>query len=112
MEGKADVLPGMLAERKADVHCCMVEMGRPNGHLYWSLKGKEEGGHILVLCCQLPKKSDLVDLELELEGHLMGHTACILWAMMLGTRTDCNPDKQMPICAPVHAVGRLPSDQN
>lgn len=42
----------------------------------------------------------------------MGYTARILWAVMLGTHTDCNPDKQMPICAPVYAVGGLLSDQN
>lgn len=31
---------------------------------------------------------------------------------MLGTRTSCNTNKQMPIYTLVHAFGGLPGDQN
>lgn len=112
IEKKANVLPNILAKKKTDVHCYMVKMERPNSHLYWSLKDKNKGNHILVLYCQLPKKSVIVNLELELERYQIKYTACILWAMMLGTCTDSNPYKRMPICAPVHAVAGLPSNQN
>lgn len=105
----------MLAERKVDVYCYMIEMGYPNGHFYWTLKGKEKGRYILVLCCQLSKGYDLVDLELELRGYQMRDTTRILWTVMLDTYTnctDCNLGKKMLICTFVYAVSGLPDDQN
>ena len=71
MKKKVNIFLGILAERKVDVCHYIIEVGYSYSYFHLILEGKEQDDYILILCCQLSKRRNFVNLNFRGQEYIV-----------------------------------------